>query len=273
MLNKTGIMPAAIALTALAALASPVLAGVLHEAHLTGQIEDENPFGGDTEHISFDTYNQIGYSRYWSESGAFVNTSANQAWLALDVHVPSSMIDLDLNFNYTVVFDEPTFVLVQYLVTGMSSHVSVFNQTYLVEANDPWTISGYANSYAGIPGDMEIDLTFSPVTGACCLLDSCDLMGQADCDAAGGMWLPGQLECQENTCDAAYGACCTNGDCVVEFLDAGDCIVYGGTWLGVGSTCSQCQGTGEECAADLDNDGDVDVLDLLAIIEAWGNCP
>jgi hypothetical protein len=50
----------------------------------------------------------------------------------------------------------------QYLVTGMSSLISVFNGTYLVEAGEPWIIWDYPESHLGIARDLEIDLTFTP---------------------------------------------------------------------------------------------------------------
>ena len=274
MLHKTNVIIASLTVMSMLAWNEPVSADVLHEAHLTGFIEDHMPFGGGYTGISFHTTNSSGYNEYWSEGGSNVAAAANQAWMETEVDVNDGLIELQLEFSHTLVFDEPTWVTIDAAIYGALSYfVSVPNGTYLVEANEAFSFYGSVEGFIGVTGEMDLDLMFDPVSGACCLINSCQLMGQADCETAGGMWLPGQLECLENTCDVAYGACCTNDTCVMEFLDAGDCLIYGGTWLGPGSNCDQCEKTGEGCAGDLDGDGDVDVLDLLAIIDAWGDCP
>jgi hypothetical protein len=61
----------------------------------------------------------------------------------------------------------------------------------------------------------------------------------------------------------------------VEPVSEEDCTGVGGTWIGIGVTCATpnvCTG-GPPCPADVNNNGVVNIQDLLAVIAAWGNCP
>ena len=63
------------------------------------------------------------------------------------------------------------------------------------------------------------------------------------------------------------GACCVNAGC--DPLQSQDqCTNLGGSWAFAGS-CDDCTAT---CAGDVNNDGTVNVLDLLGIIDGWGIC-
>ena len=66
------------------------------------------------------------------------------------------------------------------------------------------------------------------------------------------------------------GACCTNGSCVSATL--GDCQAFGGTYQGNGTDCGDYD-CGDDCAADVDGNGEVGVDDLLEVIAGWGMCP
>ena len=272
MLQKTNITIASLGLMNVLAWTQPSMAGVLHEAHLNGYIEDLSPFGGGYTSVIFNTVNSSGYDEFWAEGGSSVTTYANPLWAELDVQVGNGVFDVGLDFSYTLEFDQPTWVYVDSNFAGMHGFVTVDDGAYLVEAQQPWTIEGTVHELPGFPGEMSLDLDFVAVQGACCLVDSCDMMGQADCEAADGMWMAGE-ECLETNCNVAWGACCTNGICVMEFLDAGDCLVYGGTWLGPGSNCDQCEESGSECPGDTDNNGVVNIEDLLNMLGSWGACP
>ncbi len=74
----------------------------------------------------------------------------------------------------------------------------------------------------------------------------------------------------DDTADVTEGACCvTSGWDVVEETM---CTNFGGTWTEAGS-CDDCVTPPETCDADLDNNGEVNIDDLLLLIGAWGVCP
>ena len=64
------------------------------------------------------------------------------------------------------------------------------------------------------------------------------------------------------------GACCVSSGC--QPLADDDCTALGGTWLGEGGSCDDCA---PACQGDVNDDGTVNVLDLLKVIEGWGSCP
>jgi hypothetical protein len=113
--------------------------------------------------------------------------------------------------------------------------------------------------------------------GACCLPDgSCqDGLSPDDCDLLGGAFQGDQTECATVECPETEGACClANGNCIV--LTEADCAIVVGTWAGAATDCSDNNGNGtadaceNECPADVNGDDTVNVLDLLAVLAAWG---
>jgi len=66
------------------------------------------------------------------------------------------------------------------------------------------------------------------------------------------------------------GGCCVGDSCVNA--TKADCEMAGGTYAGDGMLCCciQCE---DSCSADTDNDGAVNVQDILNVIESWGYCP
>ena len=67
---------------------------------------------------------------------------------------------------------------------------------------------------------------------------------------------------------SSSGACCLNTGCIST--SQAECLGAGGDFLGAGSSCEEC---GDPCPGDTDGNGEVDVLDLLNVIAAWGPCP
>jgi hypothetical protein len=69
----------------------------------------------------------------------------------------------------------------------------------------------------------------------------------------------------------ARGACCVfDGSCSDSVLEF-SCLAQRGIYLGAGSTCeAPCPPI---CQGDLDDDGSVDIDDLLEVINHWGGCP
>jgi len=91
-----------------------------------------------------------------------------------------------------------------------------------------------------------------------------------------------------NTPDQIYGdwtdnggntiedVCTTIGACCVDFSDGCynvselTCLAGSGTWLGPKTVCDDGECKSPICEADIDGNGSVDVGDLLAVIDAWG---
>ncbi|MBM43489.1 MAG: hypothetical protein CMJ36_00530 [Phycisphaerae bacterium] len=65
----------------------------------------------------------------------------------------------------------------------------------------------------------------------------------------------------------ATGACCVHTGC--EILTIEQCSNMGGVYM-AGESCEECDPV---CLADINGDGTVDVIDLLGVIAAWGDCP
>lgn len=76
----------------------------------------------------------------------------------------------------------------------------------------------------------------------------------------------------EPGCDpvVTLGSCCLAGSCVVTRQS--DCASAGGTYLGNDTTCEP-RSCPAACPSDSDGDGEVGVLDLLALLGGWGLCP
>tara|TARA_B100002003_G_scaffold215195_1_gene213906 strand:- start:192 stop:512 length:321 start_codon:yes stop_codon:yes gene_type:complete len=75
--------------------------------------------------------------------------------------------------------------------------------------------------------------------------------------------------CANAICCAPVGACCILGDCLLASSE--QCALAQGTFAGNGVLCDEilC----EFCTGDLNNDGVVNVADLLLFLAAWGTCP
>ena len=71
-----------------------------------------------------------------------------------------------------------------------------------------------------------------------------------------------------SSCDR--GACCINDGCLE--ISRAECEAVSGTYLGTGTTCAT-EGCPLPCVSDLNDNGEVDFQDLLALLFAWGPCP
>ena len=71
-------------------------------------------------------------------------------------------------------------------------------------------------------------------TGACCVLGNCTVTTEAGCS---GVWTPGAA-CAPGVCEPVTGACCyaSTDDCFIVTEDL--CAASGGTFHGLGTTCT-----------------------------------
>ena len=134
--------------------------------------------------------------------------------------------------------------------------------------NTPDQIQGPWTDY----GDCWVWETCPPEdTGGCCLDQACTIETSDICSTIGGEYLGDGSDCFNTFCDGPLtGACCTNDTCVVS--EEADCNMFGGQWMGSGTACNdeECPQT---CPGDVNDDGTVNVIDLLTIINYWGTCP
>jgi len=74
-------------------------------------------------------------------------------------------------------------------------------------------------------------------------------------------------------CATGIGACCGGSACWE--MDEETCLDGGGLWNGDATLCATvtCEGSSSGCAADINGDSLVDVLDIIELISAWGACP
>ncbi|MCH2133386.1 MAG: S1 family peptidase [Phycisphaerales bacterium] len=132
--------------------------------------------------------------------------------------------------------------------------------------------SDAGGTYQGEGTDCAGQPCVTPPTGACCtgLGLTCEQITQDACTLANGTWQGEGTSCVPNPCEFAppTGACCTGSTCVE--LNQDDCSVAGGNYLGDGTLC-ESQTCTPPCPGDFDQDGEVDVDDLLTVIAYYGN--
>lgn len=110
--------------------------------------------------------------------------------------------------------------------------------------------------------------------GACCTLEgSCvpEVSPEA-CAAFEGTFQGDGTSCDSVECPAPQGWCCPDTSDCFEF-DEETCLLFGGTWGGAGSTCSDSDvcDPSDPCPGDLDNDGVVEVDDILEVLSNYGS--
>ena len=142
---------------------------------------------------------------------------------------------------------------------------------------DPWTCEKLQGIYyPGIPCICINDCVQTTPTGACCFLDVdsgymiCVEMTQTDCSNKPASSYAGDYtNCADAYCCKPIGACCVTDQCVL--VDYEQCMAGNGFYFGDGFVCDfiEC----EYCQEDLNQDGVVNIDDLLLLISAWGACP
>ena len=116
-------------------------------------------------------------------------------------------------------------------------------------------------------------------TGACCFLKEfcyweCLELSEGDClQEYAATWYGPGARCEDIVCpDPCVGACCVDGGCVLTIeplCDAQEGVFH--TY----KMCDdiECQSGNDDCPGDINGDDDVNILDLLKVIEYWGDCP
>jgi hypothetical protein len=121
---------------------------------------------------------------------------------------------------------------------------------------------------------QDVEMCVATV-GACCLkwkLYCEDNIIQDDCISMGGDFLGYQSTCENegDYCQAEIGACCLdNYECYDSTLEQ-DCISMGGYFYGDGTICNDVTDCVDFCSSDINEDGQTNVHDLLAVIDQWG---
>lgn len=146
---------------------------------------------------------------------------------------------------------------------------------YCYETNE-LQCSGYSGStfYPNTSCDAVACTSPPSDEGACCYENPvdgiiCVFTDVWTCEKLGGSWREGvPCECIECDSGTSLGPCCVCNGC--DILSEVTCDNLGGQWLGSSAFCDDCPAP---CPADVDNNGTVDVLDLLAVISVWGPCP
>ena len=131
------------------------------------------------------------------------------------------------------------------------------------ELND---FSGDSLTIQGEIGGCDIS------TGACCGGSACWIMEEDECLNGGGVFLGGGSVCVGDSCEssATLGSCCVSPVCMMTTEQ--ECENVGGEYGGDEVECSDaiCE---SNCVADLDQNGVVNVDDLILVISYWGACP
>jgi len=127
--------------------------------------------------------------------------------------------------------------------------------------------------YSGVT--CECAPVCEPPTGACCYMAddgtmNCTIVTYTQCSQLSNWtYLGNGTTCVNAICCAPVGACCILGDCLLASSE--QCAAAEGTFYGNGIVCSgiDCY----FCTGDLNNDGVVNVADLLILLAAFGPCP
>jgi hypothetical protein len=130
----------------------------------------------------------------------------------------------------------------------------------------------------GIPDECDIaegleeDCNLDGVPDSCQTLSDCDADGIPDaCEILNGAADINPSDGIPDDCQgSARGACCIDTMCVLT--TASDCFDASGSYAGDGVSCTE-GACGEPCPGDIDGNGIVDVIDILAVLNSWGGCP
>merc|ERR1712029_1098504 len=93
---------------------------------------------------------------------------------------------------------------------------------------------------------------------------------EAECQEASGDFVGAGTACFPNPCPISepLGGCCVGDSC--QEVTQGQCLILAGDYLGDGVSCGDdsCQ---PPCPGDFDENGSIDVDDLLAVIGHFGS--
>ncbi|MEE2908229.1 MAG: hypothetical protein VX527_10425, partial [Planctomycetota bacterium] len=121
-------------------------------------------------------------------------------------------------------------------------------------------------------GQACADVICFPV-GACCLIDGSCVSGSTpeSCVAFDGTFQGDATTCDLVECPEPQGWCCTDADDCFELSEV-TCDAFGGTWGGAGSTCDDSDACDPEkdCLGDTNDDGVVNVDDILQVLANYG---
>ncbi|MBX3385553.1 MAG: hypothetical protein KF768_03190 [Phycisphaeraceae bacterium] len=125
--------------------------------------------------------------------------------------------------------------------------------------------------FNGSTGNGVLNVAFVPTLGACCVGETCTMVGPSACGADGGTYLGNDVTCLPSSCS-------TPEPCPGDFNDDGivdlaDLLDFLGPW---NANLGQAVTPGEN--GDLNADGIVDLADLLDFLADWNanlgqDCP
>ena len=120
----------------------------------------------------------------------------------------------------------------------------------------------------GVGGGAVLEVAGSTVT-----LNNPTICANLVCDVAGDFsGIQPVIIGEILECVIGIGACC-GGDACWE-MEESDCLNGGGLWSGDTTLCTTvtCEAA-NSCPADVNGDGEVEVMDIIELITAWGACP
>ena len=130
----------------------------------------------------------------------------------------------------------------------------------------PKVTEDYCLGIGGLYSGDGTDCGEVPCEGACCYGNNqCAEWDEVHCSDKGGVYQGGGTICEQFACGYYKGACCYGNNQCAEW-DEEHCLDKGGVYQGDGTICSDvfcCQG-------DTNDDGLVNVSDLLVVIDQWG---
>ena len=121
---------------------------------------------------------------------------------------------------------------------------------------------------------QDVEMCVATV-GACCFkweLYCEENIIQDDCLSMGGDFLGYQSTCENegDYCQAEIGACCVDKYACYDSTLEQDCFEMDGYFYGDGTICNDATDCVYFCSSDINEDGQTNVHDLLAVIDQWG---
>ena len=113
--------------------------------------------------------------------------------------------------------------------------------------------------------------------GVCCIqsnINCVEFVTELDCITFGGSWLGDAdcVDCPPLVKPDLVGACCLGDTCIIA--KSIECLDSGGAFVGENVVCDNANCPSSGCVGDADNDGQVDVNDILVVVARFGvTCP